>query len=241
MPNNKEIRMNNGTVRKVNYKKIERTNKFKIVTSVIVSSAILIGMLAGIIIDKFKSQKDYIIPSDKVKTFITLDIEKDDTISEIAADFYSDECKLVYESFSDYVDEIKKQNGISKFGDHIEPGEELEIPVIVDKKDKYYLAIQEIKNQIKDIEENHLWVKYVVKPGDSYTELAELASGSYEETYELYSKIITKNNVPSNRLREGMEIWIMNPKLGELKTQLREIEEQFKQSFVIEETKKTII
>ena len=33
MPKNKEIRMNNGTVRKVNYKKIERTNKFKIVTS----------------------------------------------------------------------------------------------------------------------------------------------------------------------------------------------------------------
>lgn len=237
MSYNEEIKTNYGTVRNVNFNNVKKTKKrktYKMPVMIIAATSIL---LVSAFIAKNKNIPTSPIPENQVKTYITMEVEDGDTISDITNKFYTEDNETVYNSISNYKKEIEEQNNISKFDSHIENGEVLKVPVIVDKDNPYYLEILEIKSKISDIEENNLWVRYTVKYGDRISTLAELASGSYSETYEIASEIERKNNY-GRLLNEGEEIWIMNPELGKLKSKLKEAEEQFKESLINKQIKK---
>ena len=86
-----------------------------------------------------------------------------DTIYDVANKFYTDECEGVYDSVSNFQKEIKEQNNINKFSSFVKVGDTIEVPVIVNKDNPYYVNIIEIQNEITNIETNNLWVKYTVE------------------------------------------------------------------------------
>jgi len=229
MTNSGEINTSYGTIRKnnnKNFKKIKLSKTGIGIISIAAASIILISSIAGL-----GEKGTNPIPEHQITTTITMQVEQGDTIYDIANKFYTDDCEGVYCSLANFQDAIKEQNDVH--GSRITKGDILEIPVIVDKDNSYYLQIKQIQNMIADIEKNNLWVKYTVQYGDNITKIAGLASGSYSETQTIIGEIIDKNNIrKASLLSEGQEIWIMNPELGRLKIQLSDIEEQFKQSLI---------
>ena len=170
---------------------------------------------------------------------VVMDIDKGETISSFADRLYSSDCAEVYGSISRYENAIREQNNIHKASSYIQAGDTLQIPVIIDKDNPYYLQIKDLENQIADIKENNLWVKYTVQYGDTFSSLAALSSDSIQETYENISEIAHRNNMSTkDMLRDGREIWIINPELGRLKLELKTVYEELKQSLLGEQIKK---
>lgn len=237
MSNNRELKSVYGNVRNISNKKMRKRKLYK--TVIMTISTISLATIIAITASGCGKEKISSIPEGQVKTYITMQVESGETISDIADRFYTDDCEGVYNSFSNYQSEIKEKNNISKFGSHIEVGDTLQIPVIINEDNPYYLQILEIQNKISDIEDNNLWVKYTVQYGDRISTIAELASGSYSETYEIADKIASKNGMYNKSiLNAGQEIWIMNPELGKLKFELKEAQEQFVQSLIGTQIKK---
>lgn len=227
------IKTSFGTVRKVNAEKLQKTKLYKKAAAAIATASIVVVM--SIIGVGCESKQISEIPSDQVKYTITIQVNADDTISDIADRFYNDDCDNVYNSVFNYKNEIINQNNLSKTG-FIKAGNKIEVPVIIDKDNSYYLRIQEIEKEIKTIEENELWVKYTVEYGDTVTTIASFASGDYFETYEIADKIISKNSMRNGSLlNAGEKIWIMNPKLGDLKLELNNLKEDLKLSLMGEQ------
>lgn len=235
MSNNKELRTNYGTVRNVSNKKIKKRQLKKVMAVTLAAASIITVMsLTGC-----NKNKEYVIPDDQIKVNISMQVEEGETISDVANKFYTDECEGVYNSVSNFQDEIKEQNNINKFSSFVKAGDTIEVPVIVEKDNPYYLKIIEIQNEITNIENNNLWVRYTVQYGDRLSTIAEKASGSYSETYEITNIIASKNNMSNKSiLNAGQEIWVMNPELGQLKSELNEAQEDFKLSLIGEQMKK---
>lgn len=235
MSNNNELRTNYGTVRNISNKKLKKRQLKKVMAVTLAAASIITIMtLTGC-----NKDKEYIIPDNQVKVSVSVELESGDTIYDVANKFYTDECEGVYDSVSNFQKEIKEQNNINKFSSFVKVGDTIEVPVIVNKDNPYYVNIIEIQNEITNIEKNNLWVKYTVEYGDSLSSIASKASGSYTETYEITNKIASKNNMGNKSiLNAGQEIWIMNPKLGVLKAELNEAKEDFKLSLTGEQIKK---
>jgi len=83
--------------------------------------------------------------------------------------------------------------------------------------------IAEIDQRIREIEENNLWVIYTVAPGQTISHLASLASGSAAETIAITNEIMEKNNLSNSFIRDGQQLEIMNPDLGQWKKIQNEI------------------
>lgn len=237
MTDNRELITNYGTVRNISNKKIKK-RKLKKVMAVTLAAASIITVMT---LTGCSKNKKYIIPDSQIKVSVSMQVEKGETISDIANKFYTDECEGVYNSVSNFQDEIKEKNNINKFSSFVKSGDTIEVPVIIEKDNPYYLKIFEIQNEITNIENNNLWVRYTVEYGDRLSTIAEKASGSYTETYEITSKIASRNNMGIKTiLNAGEEIWIMNPEIGKLKAELNEAKEAFKLSLTGEQIKKTI-
>ena len=235
MTNNNELRTNYGTVRNISNKKMKKGQLKKVMAVTLAAASIITIMtLTGC-----SKNKEYVVPDNQIKVNISMELESGETISDVANKFYTDECETVYNSVSNFQDEIKEQNNINKFSSFVKAGDTIEVPVIVEKDNPYYLKILEIQNQISNIENNNLWVRYTVEYGDRLSTIAEKASGSYTEIYEITSKIASRNNMGTKSiLNAGEEIWIMNPELGKLKAELNEAKEEFKLSLIGEQIKK---
>ena len=235
MTNNNELRTNYGTVRNISNKKMKKGQLKKVMAVTLAAASIITIMtLTGC-----SKNKEYVVPDNQIKVNISMELESGETISDVANKFYTDECETVYNSVSNFQDEIKEQNNINKFSSFVKAGDTIEVPVIVEKDNPYYLKILEIQSQISNIENNNLWVRYTVEYGDRLSTIAEKASGSYTEIYEITSKIASRNNMGTKSiLNAGEEIWIMNPELGKLKAELNEAKEEFKLSLIGEQIKK---
>ena len=236
MINNGQIKTSQGTIKNLNSKKINGKKKIYKTRAVALTAAAI--MLFSILAFKYGSKnKEITVPDDQLMITITMQIEDGDTFSEIASRYFSENCEGVYNSVSDFERAIQKAN--KKYSSHIESGDTLKIPVIIDKNNSIYLEILDIKNKIEQIQNNDLWVRYTVKSGDSFSSVAQLSSGSISETYENMSEIMSKNNMNSKTLlREGQVIWIMNPELGALKMQLGDLQDKLTESLVVSQTKK---
>lgn len=181
--------------------------------------------------------KQITVPNDKISYSFCIELEEGDTVSEIASKYYTDDTADTYGSFSNYTKHIEHDNRTNI--DNVEAGDKLQIPVIVDKDNPYYIEILNIKKQIEDLEQNHLWVMYTIKYGDSISELAQLVSSNPNEIRDYTNKIYNKNHLGrTSVIVEGQKIWIINPELGNLKHQLNDIEEQLRQSLIKEQVKK---
>ncbi|MBQ2946954.1 MAG: LysM peptidoglycan-binding domain-containing protein [Bacilli bacterium] len=235
MTNNRELRTNYGTVRNISNKKMKK-RKLKQVVAVTLATASIVTIMT---LTGCEKNKEYVVPDNQIKVNISMQVEEGDTISDVANKFYTDECEGVYNSISDFEDEIKEQNNINKFSSFVKEGDTIEVPVIIEKENPYYLKILDIQSQINNIQNNNLWVRYTVEYGDRLSTIAEKASGSYTEIYEITNKIASKNNINNKSiLNAGQEIWIMNPELGELKSELKNAQEELKLSLTGEQLKK---
>lgn len=235
MMSNRELRTNYGTVRNISNKKLKK-RKLKQVMAVTIATASIISIMT---LTGCNKNKEYIVPENQMQVTISMEVESGETISDVANRFYTDECEGVYSSVSNFQEEIREHNNISKFSSFVKAGDTIEVPVIIEKDNPYYLKILEIQNEISNIETNNLWVRYTVEYGDILSTIAEKASGSYSETYEITNKIASKNNMRTKSiLNAGQEIWIMNPELGELKAELKVAQEEFKASLTGEQIKK---
>lgn len=168
------------------------------------------------------------IPSGYILTEIKDKIESGDTITSIANEYYDEETYSgMYPTALDYTTAILEQNELEETTT-IHPGETISIPVVIHEKDEIYTEIKAIESAIAKIKQEDLWVDYVLQAGDGILDLAAKASGSIDETYSIAADIRAKNK--DCRFWDGDTVSIMNPKLGQLKTQLRELQEQLQQS-----------
>lgn len=213
-------KVNNGTIDNINIKNNKNRLYYVRGLSLVASAIVFISTLTGCGAVKKKQPNP-----GQAEISITYEVESGDTLSEIAQKYYTDECESIYD-FTDYEKIIEQEN---KAVDNIEVGQKLEIPVIIDENNEYYLKMQYLKSEIKNIEQNDLWVPYTIQYGDRIEKLAALAAGNYEEIYIIKSKIMSHNHIGSI-YNEGDRIFIMNPKLGNLKLELQEAERNLVES-----------
>ena len=237
--NNNSIKMGYINPKRKKFKK--KLNLKVIGTSVVaIGAAAIVAVSSSAMGQWFKGffgKKEVNIPNDKTSIVFSIELERGDTVSEIADKFYNSDTKDVYGSFSNYTDEIEQAN--RRGMETMEAGEILKVPVIVDKDNPYYIEIVNIQKQIEELKKNNYWIKYKVQYGDRISSLALLASGSDKEIHDLVNEICSKNNISSKTvINEGEEIWIINPELGNLKQQLNDAMEQLKQSLIEKQSKK---
>ncbi len=232
---NDSIESSYGTVRNINRKKLSKRKLYNRIAALTGASIIFVS---GLFIAKnIKDRKVNPVQDGQTSISLLVDVHDGDTVYDIASKYYTNDCEYVYNSLSNYQRIIKNDNG--KYDGEIKPGDKLSIPVVVDNDNQYYQRMLRLQNEISDIEANNYWVRYTVKPGDTITELAELSSGSYEETYDIASKILSKNNMSKRDvLRDGTQIWIVNPELGSLKAELNETITNLKDSLTSSNLKK---
>lgn len=161
---------------------------------------------------------------------VSVDVNYDDTIIEIADRFYNDDYENVYGSKENFVDSIKLQNAIAN--DKIIIGQKLTIPAIIDIDNPYFQNVMQIKAKINELEQNQKWVKYTVKYNDSLALLARLGSDSDLAGADEINEIVEYNRLQSNIIYPDQELYIINPELGNLKKELREAEEEFRKSLI---------
>ncbi len=197
--------------------------------ALIITTHLLAAIMGAKISDSLKVDPPQAsIPNGYVLTEITDIIESGDTITDIASEYYDiGTYSGIYPSAIDYTKAILEQN---ELGDYttIHPGESITVPVVANSNNEYYIRIQVLKDAIKQIQQTNLWIDYEVKPGDTYSALAAKASGSISETYRIMEEIIRKNK--DNSFLPGDIVTIMNPELGPLRLELREMEELFQES-----------
>ncbi len=151
-----------------------------------------------------------------------------DTIYDIASEYYNNAYTGIYPTLNDYATVIQEQNGIQN-PTRLEQGDSLRIPVITSNQNDHFIRALQIQQEIDEIKKSEYWVEYTIQFGDTISDLAAKASGDFRETPLLTKKIIAKNNL-SGILREGITIYIINPKLGPLKIELQKVQDQFQQS-----------
>ena len=224
------------------YRKPKRKLNLKLIgTSVAaIGAVVVIGVTGSSIVRSFKetfNKSEINIPNDKASVTFNVELQEGDTVSQLASKYYFDDTEDVYDSFSNYTRNIEQQN--KRDIDDIVEGEIVQIPVIVDKNNPYYIEIMNINKKIDDIENSNLWVRHKVEYGEDITKLAMLASGSRSETHKLAGYIYNKNHIgPKTVINEGQELWIINPELGSLKQQLNDTLEQLRLSLEQSQIKK---
>lgn len=235
MERRNDFRTSYGTVRYVN---VKSNRKLKV--AAVVGTLILVGSsipIVSALINRNKKPEISQVPDNRVVYTIDVEANKGDTLSELALEYYNDDCDSVYNSFDNYVDDIARGNNI-KDKDLIDSNTTYKLPVIIDKDNEYYVQILEKQQEINCLLKNEKWVSYVIKPGDSISALALLSSVDNNELISNTKSIIAHNGIDPNKLQYGDVIEIINPKLGELKTQLSDLQNQLEESLKVNQTQK---
>lgn len=231
-----EVRLSNGKLRNVNRKRKDKYSLIK--KGIAFVGAVVTFVTIGATAKEISKRKINDIPEDQAEFTISEFVDHGETVSGIANKYYTDDCEGVYNNFENYQRAIQEENYL--YGDEVSAGRTIKIPVIVDQNNPYYVDVLSLEKQISEFEQSkEYWVRYTVKYGDRLSLLAEKASGSKSETYEILPEIASKNNMHSTDiLREGQEIWIINPKVGELKQQLSDARDLLIQSLTNNQVKK---
>lgn len=212
---------------KINYEAFKRNVTYTLLTVTLVSG--ITGSIIGYGFGKNSQPKENSMPTvDPMETIITVDeYLHNNTISDLAYPYYRGDTAEFFETTEDYTDYVLKTNGIED-AKNIKNGTDIKVPVVVSVDNEYFVEMQSIKQQIKDLEKNSLWVDYTVQSGDLITSIAAKASGSYEETVQITKQIMIKNGLSSDQIKPGQKLLIHNPELGVLKAELNEVEQQLK-------------
>lgn len=168
------------------------------------------------------------IPTGYILTEVTDTVSAGDTITGIAYEYYDPNSYAgMYGSVEGYTQAILEQNGLRDLST-IYPGQSVTIPVVINGENDIYIKINALKDAIRTITRENLWVEHVITATDSYSSLAAKASGSVNETYAIMDQIISKNE--GARFWPGDTVIIMNPELGPLKLELAELEQALQES-----------
>lgn len=225
----------NGRVTNINRPALTRMqHKIKIrkrraIAGVLITSHFLAAIIGATIADKLSpTTPQPSIPTGYVLTEVKDRVDSGDTITGIASEYYDPSSYSgMYGSIEAYTQAILEQNGLKDFTT-IYPGQAVTIPVVINSGNEIYIRMNVLKDAIKTISRENLWVEHTVGAGDTYSSLAAMASGSVNETYEIIDRIMEKNR--GARFWPGDTVWIMNPALGPLKIELAELEQALQDS-----------
>ncbi len=228
-----DIKTQNGTLSNINQEKIG-SKKFKLqidakkILSIVAAGAIF---AAGFGLGKSmgKTENKVNLDPNKIMATIDYDVNPGDTLYEIVDKYYNDDYEGLYASKENFVKSIMDQNSLNN--DKIITGQNLTIPVIIDKDNPYFQEIIRIQSKINELEESAKWIKYTVKLDDSLSILAGWGCGRTASAEE-QEEIREHNNLPLNTIYPGQEIEIINPKIGNLKIELRKAQQNFKESLI---------
>lgn len=231
-----EIVSEHGKVKKINDKALSTLKtKLQKIKPVIALSASAIIFFSGLAIGKASTNTEektnpVSVSDNQILTNISVDVFSGDTVSEIADEFYNEDYDSVYGSKENFIKSIEETNGI--VDSKITSGSRIKIPVIIDEDNPSLQNYVSKQMELFELEENEKWVKYTVKLDDNITSLAAFGSaanyvGVNEEEAQ---EIIKRNNLPSNTIYAGQELWIINPKIGELKLEVKEANKELIES-----------
>lgn len=182
---------------------------------------------------KYKNKIKLELPYNYIEIYLNEHIGKDDTIESVAKKYYDNEIYYkIYENIDEYIDEICNLNNIEPH--ELTPFQDISVPVLVHKDNVYLSRINELEKEIDSID---TWVKYTVKNGDSIESLAYYAAGNSTEALANIESIKEYNKLSSNELNIGDTIYIINPKIGELKRDIVFLRHQLKESLIKVEKK----
>lgn len=177
------------------------------------------------------STSEYIVPSDYIEMNIDVSVSENTKIPELAEMYYVED---IYPNFNQYCDMIRDEN-IIPYG-IITPYQNITVPVIVNKDNIY---LNNIKNLEKELETLPIWVEYEIQIGDTLSSLAYLGAKDSTEAMEYVDRIRRYNDIDKrNLLYIGDKIYIINPKIGEIKRKIYSLEENLKSSLIVTENSK---
>lgn len=233
-----EIDSKYGKVFNINYNKVKvNKNQLNVAKKVVALSMSAVMFFAGLGIGKAnektidKTSTVNLNPNQIIAT-VQNSIDPGETLSEIASKYYNEDYEKVYGSEVNFINSIKKQNNIEN-DDLIVSGQKLTIPVIIDKNNSYFQNIMMLTAKINELEENEKWIKYTVRLDDNLSMLAGWGSGNHVSvSVEEENEIARHNNLQTKTIYPGQELEIINPKIGNLKIELRKAEQEFKESLI---------
>lgn len=170
------------------------------------------------------------IDDNQIMTNIIVNVEYDDTVYDIASKYYTDAYENVYGSIENFIKSIESQNGLADA--KIEYGSMISVPVIIDRNSPILQSYISKQLELAELEENEKWIKYTAKLDDNLTELAAFGSAlNYVGIdSDITQEIIKYNNLESNNIVYGQELFIINPKIGVVKSEIVELKKQLVES-----------
>ena len=215
-------KLNQARLRRKERRRIQRRNRF---IAIAAASVISVGAITGLF-SHGKEPFNPVMPEGYQQVYASYQVERGDTIYDIAKEYYDAELyDSYYESFNDYVDDIKELNNAK--GGHITPYQSLQIPALINEDNIFLAQINAKRTELEQLPE---WVEYVVEPGDSILGLAYLGAGNTNEAYAIKDQIMRKNNLSNSFLRDGTTIYIVNPERGKLKVEIEQLKEKLEES-----------
>lgn len=166
------------------------------------------------------------MPDGFMQIYTTEQVDYGETLSDIASYYYNEETHDSYFlNFDNYVETIATTNNISK--NNISPFQNLIIPTIV-AEDNIYL--QQINNLTQQLETLEKWVPHKIEYNDTILSLSYLGAGDTNEAYEIKNSILQRNNINGTTIYAGDTIEIINPKIGEIKKEIAQLNDKLNQS-----------
>lgn len=223
---NQTIRNNYGSINNVNTNRIRRLDKKKMIrrkVAIALAAGAIVGALSGFYIGRNTVKPDIpVLSEDSIMINVPLDIDPGDSILGIVDQYYNDEYESIYPSKDSYGKAIMELNQLKN--SNINYDDTINIPIIIDKNNEYYIKMQSLIHEINEIQNNEYWINHIVCSGETISYLAAQASSSSEETYENTQQILKKNGLYGSDISDGDIIQIINPKLGSLKIELEEVQ-----------------
>ncbi len=201
------------------YSLIKQTAKLALVTTSLL--AVLANFTAcstekSIDFSNKKGGYNIVIPDGLASIDIKINIERGDTLSEIASRYYNSDYNKIFGNFDNYLKAIASKNNLSSI-DSINLGSTLVIPIVFNDTNEYYIRIKSIETQMANLPR---YCSYTVKLGDSLVGIAGLSSIDETDRYNIIDEIKRINNLSDNSIYENQKIKIVNPELRALKIEL---------------------
>lgn len=196
-----------------------------------------IGIAATALVASQIPHKVPIIPEGYYQAYTTEQVERNDTLSEIASEYYDPDIYGSYfDNFNDYVETIASVNQINK--NNITPYTNIIIPVFIEEDNIYRQQIAAKEQQIRELDR---WVEYTPHAGDTILGLAYLGAGDSNEAYSIKNEIMNKNGLTNSIIRNDRTYLIVNPEIGKLKKEIFGLKEKLRDSLKVhqEENSKT--
>lgn len=229
-----EIRSNQGRIANVNKRQLERRRRKQLQRRkkvLVISAAGILTVATLFGIHKFnKNDFERVMPEGYMQIYTTEQVERNDTLTSIAEEYYDDDIyDSYYENINDYVEEIADINNISN-PNRIDPYTTVIIPALTEENNIYMEQIEAIDAQIDQLPK---WVDYEVQAGDTILGLSYLGAGNTDEAYSIQYSIMDRNDLDNSTIVIGQRIQIVNPEIGALKKEREILREKLHESLKV--------